>query len=116
MRNACSTPAIATGACGACEATANEAATDREATCAATSGIPDPASAAMARVANPDAKTDPRTATPSVPPSSRVVFDTAAPAPTWSGRRLPITASVDGAVTKPRPAAMSTIDGMITEK
>ena len=48
-------------------------------------------------------------ATPSVPPSSRVVSLTAEPTPAFSCGSEPMIASVAGAVVSPSPTAMSTI-------
>src|SRR6185437_4387602 len=53
---------------------------------------------------------DPKTATPSVPPSSRVVLFTPAAAPRCSSGTDPMTASAVGAVIDDRPRASSTID------
>ena len=50
-------------------------------------------------------------ATPSVPPSSRVVSLTAEPAPALSRGSAPMIASVAGLEVSARPAAISTIDG-----
>ena len=56
------------------------------------------------------------TATPSVPPSSRVVLFTAAPAPICSGVSALMTASVAGAVLNDRPSAKHTIESRIHPK
>src|SRR4051794_25684704 len=50
-----------------------------------------------------EANTLPTTATPSVPPSSRVVSLTAEPTPARSGGNEPMIDSVAGAVTRPSP-------------
>ena len=46
---------------------------------------------------------EPKTATPRVPPSSRVVLLTPAAAPRWSSDTEPMTASAVGAVMEDRP-------------
>jgi len=55
--------------------------------------------------ANSDENTDPTTATPIEPASSRVVSFTAEPAPTWSGRSVLMSDAVEGAFTSEKPRA-----------
>ena len=56
---------------------------------------------------------EPNTATPSVPPSSRVVLLTPAAAPRCSSDTEPMTASAVGAVMDDSPSASSTMARMI---
>ena len=56
---------------------------------------------------------EPKTATPSVPPNSRVVLLTPAAAPRWSSDTEPMTASAVGAVMEDRPRASNTMAIMI---
>ena len=60
--------------------------------------------------------TEPITATPSVPPTSRVVSLTAEPAPAVSRGRAPMIASVAGPDTRPSPAAINVMDRMTGPK
>ena len=62
-------------------------------------------SSSVSRVAKTLANTDPITATPRVPPSSRVVSFTADPTPALSGGSAPMMDSVAGLVVSPSPAA-----------
>ena len=55
---------------------------------------------------------EPKTATPSVPPSSRVVLFTPAAAPRWSSATEPMTASAVGAVMDDSPRASNTMATM----
>ncbi len=57
--------------------------------------------------------TEPTIATPSVPPSSRVVSLTAEPAPAFPAGSAPMIASVAGPVVSAGPAAISAIATMI---
>ena len=54
-------------------------------------------------------------ATPSVPPSSRVVSLTAEPTPAFSAGNDPMIASVAGAITMPSPPAMKPIEMTIIQ-
>src|SRR5579864_4870407 len=56
--------------------------------------------------------TEPITATPSVPPSSRVVSLTADPTPALAVGSAPMMASVAGPMVRARPAAISVIEAM----
>ena len=65
---------------------------------------------------NDEAKIEPKTATPSVPPSSLVVLFTPAAAPRCSSGTEPMTASAVGAVMEERPRASRTMATMIGPK
>src|SRR5580704_14730470 len=69
--------------------------------------------ASLMRGAYDEAKTDPKPATPSVPPSSRVVLFTPAAAPRCSSGTEPMTASVAGAVIDDSPRASNTMAATI---
>ena len=61
-----------------------------------------------------EVNTEPTTATPRVPPSSRVVSLTADPTPALSTESDPMIDSVAGAVVDPRPAPRRIIWPMIS--
>src|SRR5580765_6430861 len=63
---------------------------------------------------NTEAKTEPTTATPSVPPSSRVASFTALPTPARAGGSTSRIDSVAGVEISPMPRPISTICGTIT--
>ena len=64
---------------------------------------------AVSREPYSDAYTLPITATPSVPPSSRVESLTAEPTPAWRRDTAPMMDSVAGAEVRPMPSPYSTI-------
>src|SRR3954452_21312343 len=98
---------------GSCTATACATATES----CARPGTP-PGSAAyepLARCApNTEEKTDPTTATPRVPPSSRVASLTALPTPARAGGSTSRIDSVAGVEIRPMPSPIITICGTIT--
>ena len=96
-------------ACGAWATTASAAAIDWWASALGPAGMGSGRNALMIRGAYDEAKIEPKTATPSVPPSSRVVLLTPAAAPRCSSATEPITASAVGAVMEERPRASSTM-------
>ncbi len=73
-----------------------------------------PVSSSASRSAYTLENTDPMTATPRVPPSSRVASLTAEPTPARAGGSTCRIDSVAGVLTRPRPTPMSTICGTIT--
>src|SRR5437879_13192734 len=61
-----------------------------------------------------DEKAEPITATPSVPPTCRVVSLTAEPTPALAGGSASMIDAVDGALVSPRPPPSSTICAAIS--
>ena len=57
----------------------------------------------------------PTMATPSAPPTSRLVSLTAEPTPAWSSGSAPMIDSVAGATDSPMPAPINTIAIMMRE-
>ena len=89
-------------------ATVSAAPTDACAVRATVAGNP-AGSALVSRLAYSEAYTLPITATPSVPPSSRVASLTADPTPAFAFGTTPMIASVAGALVRPIPVPSTTI-------
>ncbi len=100
-------------ACGACATTARVAAMDWCASALGPAGMGRGRKALMILGAKDEAKMEPNTATPRVPPSSLVVLFTPAAAPRCSSGTDPMTASAVGAVMEERPRASRTMATMI---
>ena len=82
--------------------------TDEWALCATVAGMPR-GSAVVSRAAYSEAYRLPITATPSVPPSSRVASLTAEPTPAFALGTTPMMASVAGALVRPIPVPRTII-------